>query len=70
MGIMGEEEVIKRLKEHLAAKKEKNGKLGKNDKYYCIHYVEDFLMCSRSDAVTLLEENFPDVMSLERRRKR
>ena len=67
---MDKNEVIKRLKEHLTAKKEKNGKLGKNDKYYCIHYVEDFLMCSHSEAVLLLEEHFPDVMSLVRRRKR
>lgn len=56
---MGRDEVIKRLKEHLTAKVQQNGGLSKRDKFYCIHYAEDFLLMKRNRAKRFVEENFP-----------
>ena len=61
---MDKDEIIKRLKEHLKARENMNGELTIRDKYYCIHYVEDFLEYRRKQAEKFLEENLPMVMSL------
>lgn len=61
---MDKDEVIKRLKEHLIAKKNQNGRLCKNDKHFCVHYVEDFLQVTRGQAIKILEDNIPTVMTL------
>lgn len=61
---MGRDEVIKRLKEHLTAKVQQNGRLSKNDKYYCIHYAEDFLQMKKNQAIRFIEENIPIVANL------
>lgn len=61
---MDKDEVIKRLKEHLTAKKNQNGRLSKNDKFYCIHYAEDFLMMKKNQARSFIEENFPSIANL------
>lgn len=62
---MDRDEVIKRLKEHLTAKKNQNGCLSKNDKFYCIHYAEDFLMMKKNQARSFIEENFPVLQSIK-----
>ena len=61
---MSKQEIIERLKEHLKAKVHKNGKLTKRDKFYCIYYVEDFMVCKRKEAIKFLKENIPMVMNL------
>lgn len=61
---MGKDEVIRMLKEHLKAKEKENGRLTIRDKYYCIHYVEDFLEYSKKQAERFLKDNIPVVMSL------
>lgn len=61
---MTKTEVISRLKEHLNAKKNQNGRLSRNDKFYCIHYVEDFLGFSKGKAIRFLEDNIPAVMNV------
>ena len=61
---MDKDEIIKRLKEHLKAREKMNGELNIRDKYYCIHYVEDFMECRRTEAIKFLEENIPVVMNL------
>lgn len=64
---MTKTEVISRLKEHLKARKNQHGKLSKNDKYYCIHYVEDFLNMTKDKAIQFLNENLPMVMGIKGR---
>ena len=58
---MGEEEVIERLTEHLKAKKQKNGRLCRNDKFYCIYYVMGFLLLNKKDAIKFINKHFPEI---------
>ena len=58
---MDEYEVIKRLKEHLQAKKQEYGCIRGIDKNYCLHYVMDFLLISQDKAEEFLAKNIPMV---------
>ena len=60
---MGKEEVIKRLKEHLRAKEKQRGFLVGGDKYYCMHYIMDFLLLSKKQAKQFIKENLPALES-------
>lgn len=62
---MGQEDVIKRLKEHLKARINQSGRLFKYDKTYSIRYVMDFMpYLSKAQAIQILKENIPDVINL------
>lgn len=61
---MDKNEVIERLNEHLKAKEIQNGALSRRDKFFCIHYVEDFLGYKKNKAIKFLEDNIPTVMNL------
>ena len=61
---MEQDEVIKLLREHLKAKANTNGRLTNRDKYFAIHYVEDFLEYSKGQAIQFLESHIPEVMDL------
>ena len=61
---MNENEVIERLNEHLKARVMQNGSLNPRDKYFCIHYVEDFLDMTKEQAIQFLKDNIPMVMNL------
>jgi hypothetical protein len=58
---MDKHEVVKRLKEHLRARKQQNGELKKGDLLYCITYVMDFLLIEKEQAKQFVAENIPDV---------
>lgn len=58
---MDKQEVIERLTEHLKAKERKNGRLCRNDKFYCQYYVMDFLLFTKKEAVQFIKEHFPMV---------
>lgn len=61
---MEQEDVIKLLKEHLKAKENANGRLTNRDKFFCIHYVEDFLQYTKGQAIQFLERHIPAVLEL------
>lgn len=62
---MDKDEVIKRLNEHLKAKELLNGCLNRNDKYYCIRYVMDFLNMKKDQAKEFLRDNIPALASIK-----
>ena len=61
---MEKEEVIRRLREHLKAKKLKSGKLCKYDKNFSINYVMDCLLLTKEQALKFLKKHFPSVVNL------
>lgn len=61
---MEKDEVIKLLKEHLKAKENTNGCLTNRDKWWSIHYVEDFLQYTKGQAIKFLERHIPAVLDL------
>lgn len=62
---MDEAEVIYRLREHLRARKMKNGKLCRNDKFYCTYYVEDFLFLNKKKAIEFIKKYFPEISNFK-----
>ena len=52
---MSKNEVIKRLKDHLAYCKSHHGRITRNDKFYCIHYIMDFMMINFNEAKNIYE---------------
>lgn len=58
---MDQEEVIARLKEHLEGRKRKQGRLCRNDKFYCTYYVEDFLFLKKKEAIAFVKKYFPEI---------
>jgi hypothetical protein len=53
---VNEFEVIKRLKEHLKAKRIDKGFVTVKDLYWCITYIQDFLRYNKNKAAWFLEE--------------
>lgn len=62
---MDKAEVLKRLKEHLKARKQQNGEWNRNDKYFCLRYVEDFLNMSKDNAKLFIDEHFPCIANFK-----
>lgn len=63
---MDKDEVIRRLKEHLRAKENRNGRLTHRDRAFCISYVRDFLRMSTAQAIRFLKQHFPYVVDCKR----
>ena len=54
---MDKKEVIARLKEHLIAMKNQRGFNNSKDKFYCIHYIMDFLSLDNKQAKEFYKQN-------------
>ena len=58
---MDKKEVVARLTAHLKGRKRKNGRLCRNDKFYCTYYVDDFLFLKKKEALAFIKEHFPEI---------
>lgn len=63
---MEKDEVIRRLKDHLKAKENENGRLTHRDRAFCIRYVRDFLEMTTSQALHFLEQHIPYVVDCKK----
>lgn len=61
---MDKGEIIRRLKGHLRAKKQQNGRLTRKDLWFCENYVMDFLLISKRQAKQFVLDNLPEVANL------
>ena len=67
---MDKDEVIRRLKDHLRAKENENGRLSYRDRAFCISYVKDFLEMSTGQAVRFLQQHIPSVVNCKKRNEK